>query len=501
MNQISPLFRIGLFLLMSSILLLSCSEKTIIRKIPSDAQWAVFVDFKKLALQSFSLSDLLKAGKADSAPEKEQKKTVSWEDSGIDLLAGASLFGLGETGVSGQKVLLLAISDKAAFRNFCLNEMKMQEAPELGKDWMKTNSLCVYLQDDLAIGFPAGMNDSKEELLQLADKIRNLKEEENLLQSSAAFKKLCEEGKSIGFWFDAENAFDFSALLMPADLIRGEITGSVDFRNGEIATEAQISRSDTVKSSSLIQTAISKEMLSSCFSSGNPGAFLAMRISMKALRNLSAQTPYGSSGDMMLAAYGISTEDLEKGLSGELAFAVKQPDPSEPDALPDFRILIGTSDASGKLLLQLQNGGVLEPVGQGLFAIPFLPGLGIRQNGSQIEVVSAGWKKEKSGEEGLRFAVEEPAGVLGGIYFDSFEKSLPGEMEFAAVPFQQFAGFWRSLQFRLLVPDENNTRFSLHLHCRKDDQNSLINLVETLKAMDADRKKSGAGEENPPPDL
>lgn len=480
-------------------LFLSCSEKDSIRKIPSDANWVVYADFRQLALQAFSLSDLLKSKDRDG--NKSIEKAISWENSGIDLISVATCFGMGENGSGEQKIVLLPISDREAFHNFCLEQFQMKEAAELGKDWLQGNNSFLHIREDLAFVFPGMLISDKESLLELVDKIVNLKEEDNLLNNSPGFKQIRGEGKSIGFWANLENTVDLSAMLVPSDLLNGEISGTADFRSGELVLDARIQQPDSVQSGGIMQNPLSKGMLEACLKNGSQSAFLAMRFSLPALRKLSEKTRYGQSGDLMLSAYGITTADLEKELSGEFAFMLSQNKATE--AWPDFRILIGTSNSSGKLLGALAANGILQSGGAGNFSVPLLPGTSLKQQEKFIEISSAGWtdKKDDSKEKDQLFSMDEPAGMIGGIHFDGLSQVVPGSSESASAPVKQIAGFWRSMQFRLQVPDEANTRISLILKGRDEEKSSLITLLESIKAMNSGKKNKAADEESSAPVL
>ena len=80
-------FRLIIFLFVFP-LLSACSDDATLMRIPADADWVAYADLRKLAIQSFSLQDLLK-GKTGEKHQTENKngEEIKWDETGIDILS------------------------------------------------------------------------------------------------------------------------------------------------------------------------------------------------------------------------------------------------------------------------------------------------------------------------------------------------------------------------------------------------------------------------------
>ena len=185
----------------------------------------------------------------------------------------------------------------------------------------------------------------------------------------------------------------------------------------------------------------------------------------------------------MLAAYGISLEDLKSQLSGEIAIAMNSAE-SGAGKMPEFRFLLGTKNGPEGLLAKLQNGGSISAGPDGNYRIRELTGYRITKSGKSLVIEPENYRtgSETADESLSDFLMKDPMLMAGSIDFDQAGAALP--MNQKKQQMDSFTKKWTKMFFRMQNSGNSSTAFSMTLKCRNEDQSSLLALLESLKEVD-----------------
>ncbi len=471
----------------------SCSDKSLLSKVPEDADWAGFLDFKELAVQALDPAVLFSGGEKQNGKDEPE-----WEKSGIDFLLKAVVFSEGRE--AGQITrLLLPLNKQEDFEQFCKQQGKFQADSELGQNWLKKGNVRIFLEDKLAIVLlPSDIIDA-EDYRKAKDNIDNQKEESSLLKKSDSFRELCEEGKSIGIWANLEPSLSKYSYYLPSDFFRGEFAGSLDFRSGELVLDAGIRTADSSASADFLGQALSRDFIETSVGNADSPGLLAISLSLPPLLQALESFGYSQAGSILLAQYGIQPEEILETLSGQMALSAEAM-AGRKDGIPDFRLVIGLQKPADDVLAKLALAGLISAQGENQYSMTGIPGFLLRKNEKLLEISAAeAASKSKADEELLSFANQEPAHLLGNLNLDAMENTIPDAEISASLTFLK--KYWKSLRLRFAKTAPGKQRLSVHLQCRDEDDNSLKVLAECLRNIPARIQAKERISENPPEPL
>lgn len=473
-------FRLFMFLLVFP-LLSACSDNATLMRIPADADWVAYADLRKLAIQSFSLQDLLK-GKTGEKPQTENKngEEIKWDETGIDILSKIVIFEKSKDEFGKSLIFLIPISDREDFQAFSLKNWNLRPAEDLGPDWLSNDTISIYIDKKMAIGIHSADKLPLETIRAQIDLVRNLKEEENLIKKSEWFKSLTKEEKSVTIWADIGKIMDASGSLFQADFLRGELCGSMDFQTGRMIADAKIRRNETEKTSSIFGRPLGAELMNSCMAGNSAQAFLALSLSVKNLLAIADQNPLAQRGNIFLASYGLSRDDLEKELSGEIAVHSVADGSKDSSAKVGIRLLIGTRQQAGAILEKISRAGQIIPDQNGSFLIPSASGYMVSGKANAIEI-SPDWYKPGSENnlEAGKFALETPSFLAGRVSMEALEEN---NMLKDDADLRELSKIWKSFKFQLGNPEPEVTGMNLIMDCADDGHSSLLAMLETIRS-------------------
>jgi hypothetical protein len=472
--------------------LCSCTDSSLLKKIPADAEMVVFADFKKLALSSIS-PDLLFSGQNENKLENSEQ---IWRNSGIDILSESVIFSTSNIRQESCWFLLLPLSDADEFKKFC-EKNGAQPDNKAGQGWLKKGKFRILIQKDLAIGITAPEAATVDEIKKEVLSFVHLGEEENLLAKSKSFQVLKEEDKAIGLWANLEPSLSGLSLFIPSEMLRGEITGSADFKSGELVMEGRHFTPDSLNEIQILGPPIQKELITSIGSrSGNAGV-LALSLALPPIYKMLESIGYSSTGSIMAAQYGLNLEEIMQTLSGEIvltALSGKGTSGNFPETLLQLGLKKPADDIFGKLI----RAGILISTGDGTFRISGSPELRIRKQEKFMEVYTEGFRNSGSTDIKLKeFTTARPAQVLCSINLQDLKKLLPESQ--IGTKTATAEKYWKNFRMRISREENGNSLMTCHLECMNEDDNSLLTLLKCLADLSREYQDENNQTENPPP--
>ena len=480
----------GLWSLM--LLFSSCSDNSTLNKVPASAEWVVYADFKKLAIQAFSIQDLFDLqGKSSNQGKSGDEEEVSWNDLGIDMLSKAVVFQkpIGEDKKLG--IVMIPLSNKTDFLAFCEKKGKFKPDNTLGEGWISNGKIAVFAAENLAAGFLESEKVSSSILKAELDSLLNQSGSSNLLKNSKGFEGLVSEGKSLAYWANTSSLMDGSANPFQPDFLRGELCSSIDFQTGQLVMDARLTPEESQKGKSIMGNPLTTELLNEGMKGSKSPVFLAFSLSVRKIFDLLNSSQFGAGADEFLRAYGISRDDLINELTGEIAVSMIPGNGKAIVGTPEIRMLIGTRNGPDNLINSMVKSGILSPSTGGNYKMNGMNGYLISKTGRTISIQPENHNPAAdSPDENLAaFLLKEPSVMAGSIDFENFDKTYPTEKQSPQAA--KVIGKWSNLFFRMKSTEDASIQLNLSINCRNEDQSSLLALIETFKLIsgEPDEKK------------
>jgi hypothetical protein len=473
--------------------LCSCTDSSLLKKIPADAELVVVADFKKLALSSISPGGMLFSGQNETKKEKSEEL---WKNSGIDILSESVIFSRSNSLQESCWFLLLPLSDADEFRNFC-EKNGAQPDNNAGQDWLKKGKFRILIQKELAIGITAPEAATIDEIKKEVLSVISLKEEENLLAKSKSFQTLKKEDKALCLWANLEHSLSGLSLFIPSEMLQGEITGLADFKSGELFMEGRYFAPDSLNGTQILGPPIQKELITSIGSrSGNAGV-LALSLALPPIYKMLESIGYSSTGSIMAAQYGLNLEEIMQTLSGEIVLTALSGKGTSGD-FPETLLQLGLKKPADDIFGKLTQAGILVPAGDGTFRISGSPELRIRKQEKFMEVYTEGFRISISPDRKLEeFASAVPAQVICSINLQHLTEAFPDNQ--VGTKTGTAGKYWKNFRMRISREENGNSLMTCHLECMNEDDNSLLTLLKCLADLSREYQDENNQTENPPP--
>lgn len=455
----------------------ACSDNSMLRKIPADAEFAAFIDFRKIAVEALS-PELFFENTAKEKGESDSKK--NWQDTGIDFSSRTVIFSKTSRNNESLIFLILPLSDEKEFREFCLKKGALND-PDTGPDWLKKGGSRMLIQDDVCFLVMAGPAVSASNIREETTLLINLKEENNLMNSSEAFKTLSEDNKALGFWADPQRAISSVSFLLPSDLIDGELTGTVDFRSGALEIEAGLSSGDSANSSGILGNALSSDFLKHASTKGESLGLLAVSISIPTVMKILESLGFSQQGSMMALQYGLDPSEILEALSGELLIH-SQKSTGRIALEPESYLQLGLKKPADAILNKLVRKGLLASAGGNRYRIPEMDDYEIQLHDNILEISNRKPENSNIADEELEsFLLADPARILCMARIPELNRALADyryEDEGLVM-----AKYWKTATLRIEKSDSGESKLAFRLECLEEDANSINALVQTLREL------------------
>jgi hypothetical protein len=375
----------GTFIVLLSVAVFACSSKSeLANHIPKDANVVMALDIKSMGYKSLDLNQILtfeNVKKALSDLGKKDTATTKFENSGIDFLSKAYVFGKAEQTAPFGGVVV-ALSDAGKFETFLKElskEIEIKKEGELNVATMTGETSVALVWSDSKVIALFG----KEKLKETAITLMNLEKENSLAANNAMFSDLEKEAADISFW---ANFSDFDKLAQaygqganPAAMINLKETylaATCNFEDGQVVVNTKYTTNkENAEKMSFIKQSVSTEVANAL-----PGqtviGMLGMALDMPKIQAyLEKEKLLDAYGPFASQYTGLTAPELLNMLSGDVAISVNGFKMAEVKTLnwstgeevtkmvpePNYSAVLGISNKENlqKLLSYLEQAGML----------------------------------------------------------------------------------------------------------------------------------------------
>ncbi len=462
-----------LFYIIGIAFLGSCSGNDILTHIPEDAGGVIVVDFKKLAMQSFDPATLFSAETKENNPAKNYL-----EESGINFFSKAAVFFKKEEELQSRFYFVLPVTDQSKFRNFCKKNAAFSEDKDKGENWIFNSNSRIMIGEKFAIGVYESNGLDGGPAAEQIELLLDLSEENCLKTKNPRFKELLSAGNGIGYWLNLNFTESESNQFLPEGILKGELTGKLEFKKDQVAIEGTIFSSDTAKALPFLGGNLKPEFIANINQIPNCIAASAVSFEVNSVLRTLSESSYMILGNAILAGVGISQNEIVETLSGEVAISLHEGSGLQ-DNLPEMKILIALKNPANELLAKISQMRIISSIGNDSYSIISMPGYKITCKPSHLEIgVESSENTSKNGQEMGGILPVNQSQIAACINFSKLGRTIPsGETSERAIA---LSTLWKSCSFNISESKNGTNDFSVRFQTTGKDQNALPAIMKTI---------------------
>ena len=462
-----------LFYILGIAFLSSCSGNDILTHIPEDAGGVIVVDFKQLAMQSFDPAALFSADMKGNNPAKNYL-----EESGINFLSKAAVFFKKEEELQSRYFFVLPLTDQSKFRNFCKKNAAFSEDKNKGENWIFNLNSRIMIGEKFAIGVYESNGLDGGPAAEQIESLLDLSEENCLKTKNPRFKELLSAGNGIGYWLNLNFNESESNQFLPEGILKGELTGKLEFQDDQVAIEGTIFSSDSAKALPYLGGKLKPTFIASINQIPNCIAASAVSFEVNSVLKTLSESSYMVLGNALLAGVGISQNEIAETLSGEVAISLHEGSGSQ-DNLPEMKILIALKKPANELLAKISQMRTISQIGSDSYSIISMPGYKITCKPSHLEIgMESSGNASKNGEEMGGILPVDQSQIAACINFSKLGRTIPsGETSERAI---SLSTLWKSCSFSISESKNGANDFSVRFQTNRKDQNALSAIMKTV---------------------
>lgn len=354
------------------VIITSCSTKTNHEKhIPSNASMVAVLDVRKMTIKAFDMSLLLEENMLEQKQQdKNKKKTVPIEESGIDFLDKSYIIGhVADNEADNYIGFILPLNDPYKFRDFAISYAIKK--PGEGA----SNVSYVIVGDGAILGWNNEsaiylINQSiKNEAAITSELFRlfTLPETNQMTLQNESFRKAQEESADISVWMDLNRLNKYRnplGMIIPGQKVsKGIYNAWIDFDKGamNVRTRYYINEKESKEKRDgalVLKETIDKDLLKGIEENKILGSF-NLGLNIPLIRNQMKEDGMLDSSQTYLDLMNTNTQEILDMLSGDMASVLL-----ENEGETNFFIALGIKDneTCTKIITSLEEIGFIRKV-------------------------------------------------------------------------------------------------------------------------------------------
>jgi hypothetical protein len=289
---------------------------------------------------------------------------------------------------------------------------------------------------------------------------------------------LLSAGNGIGYWLNLNFTESESNQILPEGILKGELSGKLEFQKDQVAIEGTIFSSDTTKALPFLGGNLKPAFIASINQIPNCIAASAVSFEVNSVLKTLSESSYMVLGNAILAGLGISQNEIAETLSGEVAISLHEGSGSQ-DNLPEMKILIALKKPANELLAKISQMRTISPIGNDSYSILSMPGYKITCKPNHLEIgIESSENTSKNGEEMAGILPVNQSQIAACINFSKLGRTIPsGETSERAI---SLSTLWKSCSFNISESKNGTNDFSVRFQTTGKDQDALPAIMKTI---------------------